>query len=188
MNWLIDDVHTHVSFSVKHMMVSTVRGQFKKYGGKLEIDPSDFTRSKFEAEIDVASIDTGNTQRDDHLRTGDFFDAPNHPKITYKSTRIESKGDGEYVVHGDLTMRGVTRPLALEVEFGGVGKNPYGKTIAGVSARGAVNRKDFGVNFNMVLEGGGFALGENVKIEIDAELVAPEATAPAPTAQQSAVA
>jgi polyisoprenoid-binding protein YceI len=188
MTWLIDDVHTHVSFSVKHMMISTVRGQFKKYGGKIEVDLSDFTRSKFEAEIDVASIDTGNAQRDDHLRTSDFFDVPNHPKITFKSTRIEPKGEGEYVVHGDLTMRGVTKPLALEVEFGGVGKNRWGKTIAGVSARGAVNRKDFGVNYNMVVEGGGLALGEKVKIEIDAELVAPEATVVAPAAQPSAVA
>jgi polyisoprenoid-binding protein YceI len=176
MSWLIDDIHTHVGFSVKHMMVTTAHGQFKQYRGTLELDPTDFTRSTFQGEIDVASIDTGNAQRDDHLRSNDFFDAPNHPKITFKSTRIEPKGDNEYVVHGDLTIRGVTKPVALDVEFHGVSKNAFGKTIAGLSARGTINRTEFGVNFNKVLEAGGFALGEKVKIEIDAEVLAPEAT------------
>lgn len=128
-------------------------------------------------EVDDASIDTGNSQRDDHLRTGDFFDAPSHPKITFKSTRIEPKGESEYVVHGDLTMRGVTKPVALDVELHGTSKNPWGKTVAGLSARATINRKDFGVSYNAVLDAGGVAVGEKVKIEIDAELVAPEAAA-----------
>lgn len=174
MSWVIDEVHTHVSFSARHMMVATVRGQFKQYRGTVALDPADFTRSTFEGEIDVASIDTGNTQRDDHLRTSDFFDAPNHPKITFKSSRIEPKSDGEFVVHGDLSIRGVTKPVALEVEFHGTSKNPWGKTVAGLSARGTVNRKDFGVSYNAVLEAGGVAVGEKVKIEIDAELIASE--------------
>ena len=184
MSWSIDPVHTHVSFSARHMMVTTVRGQFKQYRGTVNFDPADFTRSSFEGEIDVASIDTGNAQRDDHLRTSDFFDAPSHPKITFKSTRIEPKGDGEYIVHGDITIRGVTKPLALEVEFHGVSKNPWGQTVAGLSAHASVNRKDFGVNYNAVLEAGGVAISEKVKIEIDAELVAPQvaATETAPTA------
>lgn len=179
MSWLIDDVHTHVGFSVKHMMVTTVRGQFKKYRGTLQINPADFARSTFEGEIDVASIETGNTQRDDYLRHSDFFDAPNHPKITFKSTRIEAKSgrEGEYVVHGDLGIRGVTRPVALDVEFRGTSKNPWGKTIARLSARATINRKDFGVNYNAVIETGGFAVGEKVKMEIDAEFVAPEVVA-----------
>jgi polyisoprenoid-binding protein YceI len=177
MSWHIDDVHTHISFSVRHMMVTTVRGQFKKYRGTAALDPDDFTKSVFEGEIDVASIDTGNAQRDDHLRTSDFFDAPNHPTITFKSQRIESKGDGEYVVHGDLTIRGVTKPVALDVEFLGTSKNPWGKTVAGVSVRASIDRKDFGVSYNAVLEAGGVAVGEKVKIEIDAELVAPESLA-----------
>jgi polyisoprenoid-binding protein YceI len=177
MSWQIDNLHTHVSFSVKHMMVSNVRGQFKEYRGTLDLDPADFTRSKLEGEIEVASIDTGNAQRDQHLRTGDFFDASNHPKITFKSTRIEPKGGSEYVLHGDLTMRGVTRPIAFDVEYFGMTKNIMGKTVAGLSARGTVNRKDFGVSYNAVLEGGGLALAEKVKIEIDAELVAPEVAA-----------
>jgi polyisoprenoid-binding protein YceI len=172
MTWLIDTVHTHVGFSVKHMMVSTVRGQFGSYRGKLELDPGDFSKSKFEGEIDVESIDTGNEQRDAHLRNNDFFDAPNHPKITFKSTRIESKGGDDYVVTGDLTIRGVTKEIALDVEWSGTSKNPYGKTVAGLSARGTINRKDFGVSFNALLETGGVAVGEKVKIEVEVEAVA----------------
>ena len=118
MAWTIDTIHSHVSFSVKHMMVATVRGKFNAYRGTARLDPKDFTRSTFEGEIDVASIDTGNPQRDEHLRSGDFFEAATYPKITFKSTRIEPKDEaGEYVVHGVLTMRGVTRPVALDVEF-----------------------------------------------------------------------
>lgn len=172
MAWLIDDVHTHIGFSVKHMMVTTVRGQFRKYSGTLELDTEDFTRSKFRGEIDVASIDTGVAQRDDHLRNNDFFDAPNHPKITFESKSIEKKDEeGEYLVRGDLTIRGVTKEVALDVEFHGTSKNPWGKTVAGFSARGTVNRKDFGVNFNALLETGGVAVGEKVKLELDVEAV-----------------
>lgn len=175
MSWQLDPVHTHIGFSVKHMMVSTVRGQFKQYRGTLNIDPADFAKSTFEGEIDVASIETGNSQRDDHLRTSDFFDAPNHPKITFKSTAIQPKGDGEFVVNGDITIRGVTQAIALDVEFHGTSKNPWGKTVAGLSAKGTVNRKDFGVSYNALLEAGGVAVGEKVKIEIEVEVVADEA-------------
>jgi polyisoprenoid-binding protein YceI len=177
MTWLIDDVHTHIGFSVRHMMVSTMRGQFKKYSGTIELDEADFTRSKFEGEIEVASIDTNNAQRDEHLRNGDFFDVANHPKILFASTRIERKGDLEFVVHGDLTIKGVTRPIALDVEFRGTAKNPWGKTVTGLSASGTINRKDFGVSYNALLETGGVAISEKVKIELEAELVAAEAAA-----------
>lgn len=171
MSWSIDTVHSHVGFSVKHMMIATVRGQFKSYSGTFRLDPKEFTRSSFEGEVDVASIDTGNADRDNHLRTNDFFDAPSHPKITFKSTGIEAKGEGEYTVHGDLTIRDVTKPVALDVEFHGTSKNPYGKTVAGLSARGTINRKDFGVNFNALLETGGVAVSEKVKLELDVEAV-----------------
>ena len=178
MTWQIDNAHTHVGFSVKHMMVTTVRGQFKAYRGTVKLDAKDFTKSSFEGEIDVASVDTGNADRDNHLRTGDFFDAQNYPKITFKSTRIEPKEDGEYVVHGNITIRGVTKPIALDVEYLGTSKNPYGKTVAGLSVRGSLNRKDFGVNFNAVLETGGVAVGEKVKLEVDVEAVAVEEALP----------
>jgi polyisoprenoid-binding protein YceI len=171
MSWKIDNVHSHVSFSVKHMMVTTVRGKFNGYRGTVRLDPKDFTRSQFEGEIDVASVDTGNVDRDNHLRTNDFFDAPNHPKITFKSSRIEAKGEGEYVVHGDLTIRGVTKPVALDVEFRGTSKSPYGQTIAGIGVLGTINRKDFGVNFNAILETGGVAVSEKVKLELDIEAI-----------------
>ncbi|MCU0685481.1 MAG: YceI family protein [Polyangiaceae bacterium] len=182
MPWLLDSVHSHVGFSVKHMMVATVRGSFKSYRGDLRIDPKDFTRSTFEGEIDVSSLDTGNADRDAHLRAGDFFDATNHPKITFKSTGVEAKGEGEYVVRGDLTIRGVTKPVSLDVEFQGTSKNPYGQTVTGLGVRGTINRKDFGVNFNALLETGGVAVGEKVKIEIDVEASLAPADAPAATA------
>jgi polyisoprenoid-binding protein YceI len=172
MAWQIDTVHTHVGFSVKHMMVSTVRGQFKQYSGALTIDSADFTKSKFEGEVDVASIDTGNSQRDDHLRSGDFFDAANQPKIKFASSKIESKGDGEFLVHGDLTIRGTTLPIVLDVEYHGTSKNPWGKTVTGFSAKSTVNRKDFGLSWNALLETGGVAVSEKVKIEIEVEAVA----------------
>lgn len=173
-SWSIDKVHSHVGFTVKHMMVATVRGQFKEYGGTFNLDAADFTRSTFEGSIEVTSIDTANADRDNHLRSGDFFDIANHPKIAFKSTSIQAKGDGEFTVHGDLTLRGVTKPIALDVEYHGTAKNPYGKTVAGINARGTINRKDFGVNFNAVLETGGVAVAEKVKIEIDLEAVLAE--------------
>lgn len=174
MTWNIDSAHSHVGFSVKHMMVTTVRGQFKNYSGQLQLDTADFTRSRFEGEIDVASVDTGNADRDQHLRTHDFFDVPHHPKLTFRSTGIEAKGDGEYVVRGDITIRGVTKPIALDVEFHGTSKNPYGKTVAGFSARGSLNRSEFGVVFNAALETGGVIVSEKVKLELDIEAVAAE--------------
>jgi polyisoprenoid-binding protein YceI len=169
MSWTIDTVHSHVGFSVRHMMVSTVRGQFRKYGGTVKIDPKDFARSSFEGEVEVASVDTGNPDRDNHLRTGDFFDAPNHPEIRFKSTRIEAKGGSEYSVTGDLTVRGVTKPVTLDVEFHGTQKDPYGRFVAGITARGTVNRKDFGVNWNAILETGGFAVSDKVTLELELE-------------------
>lgn len=169
MAWVLDLSHSHVGFSVKHMMVSTVRGSFKTYSGTLTLDPQDFSKSSFEGEIDVASIDTANADRDNHLRNNDFFDAPNHPTITFKSTGIEKKGDG-YLVHGDLTIRGVTKPVTLETEVSGPHKNPWGKSVVGLSASTTVNRKDFGVNFNAPLETGGLLISEKVKIEIEIEV------------------
>jgi polyisoprenoid-binding protein YceI len=168
MIWTVDPVHSHVGFSVRHMMVTTVRGSFTSFRGTLDLDPDDFTKSRIEGEIDVESVDTKNADRDKHLRTGDFFDVANHPKITFRSTRIEPKGDG-YVVHGDLTIRGVTQPVALEAEYSGTSKNPYGQIVAGVSASGSINRRDFGVQYNALLETGGVAVSEKVKLEIEVQ-------------------
>lgn len=175
MPWNLDPAHSRIGFSVKHMMVSTVRGEFKSYSGSLHLDTEDFTRSSVEGEIEVASIDTGLADRDNHLRANDFFDAPTFPKITFKSTRIERKGDDEYVVYGNLTIRGVTQEVALDVETSGIHKNPWGQTVTGFSATGTINRKDFGVNFNAPLETGGVLVGEKVKLELDIEAALVEA-------------
>lgn len=164
----VDSVHSHVGFSVRHMMVTTVRGKFTAYRGTFDIDPADFTRSTIEGDIDVASIDTGNADRDNHLRSADFFDVANHPKITFKSTSIARDGDG-YKVTGDLTIRGTTHPVTLDVEHAGTSKNPWGQTVTGVSATGSINRKDFGLQWNAVLETGGVAVSEKVKIEIEVQ-------------------
>lgn len=169
--WNVDPVHSHVGFSVRHMMVTTVKGSFTSFRGTLEIDDADFTRSKIEGEIDVQSIDTKNADRDNHLRTNEFFDVANHPKITFRSTKIDvaDKDEGRYTVHGDITIRGVTKPIALDVEFAGTSKNPYGQTIAGVSGSGTINRKDFGVVYNALLETGGVAVSDKVKLEIEVQ-------------------
>jgi polyisoprenoid-binding protein YceI len=171
-SWSIDKAHSRVGFAVKHMMVSTVRGSFKEYGGTVALDTSDFTRSKFEGWVDVGSIDTANADRDNHLRTNDFLDREAHPKMTFKSSSIERKGDGEFAVHGDLSIRGVAKPVVFEVEYGGTGKNPWGKTVAAFSAHTTINRKDFGVSWNAALETGGVLVADKVKIEIDLEAVA----------------
>lgn len=169
MSWVIDKAHSHIGFSVKHMMVSTVRGQFKEYSGTFNLDAKDFSKSTFAGEINVASIDTGNADRDNHLRTGDFFDAQNHPTIRFESTSIASKGGSSFTVNGNLTLRGVTKPVALDVEFHGTGKNPWGKTVAGLEVKGSVDRKDFGMAFNAPLETGGLLVGEKVKLELELE-------------------
>ena len=170
MVWLIDGMHSHVGFTVRHMMVSTVHGRFSRYRGRTRLDPVDFTRSSFEGEVDVASIDTGNAMRDEHLRASDLLDAERHPKIRFRSTRITLEREGQYVVHGELTIRGVTKPVAFDVEFRGTSMNHRGVTVAGVSARGAINRRDFGMRYNFALETGGVAISENVRIEVDVEL------------------
>jgi polyisoprenoid-binding protein YceI len=170
MQWKVDPAHSHVGFSVRHMMVTTVRGAFRSYSGTFELDPADFTKSRISGEIDVASVDTQNPDRDNHLRTDEFFDLANHPKILFTSTAIEPKDDG-YVVRGDLTLRGVTQNVALDVEFAGATKNPYGQTIIGVSATGTINRREFGVQYNAMLETGGVAVSDKVKIEIEVQAV-----------------
>lgn len=171
MPWILDTNHTRIGFAVKHMMISTVRGEFKQFSGTVSLDPQDFTRSSVSGEIEVESIDTNNADRDKHLRTNDFLDAPNHPKITYQSTRIEPKDEETYLVYGDLTIRGIKKEIVLEAEFNGVHKSPWGQTVAGVSVTGSLNRRDFDVHFNATLETGGVVVSDKVKIEIEAEAI-----------------
>jgi len=169
MSWKVDNAHTSLEFSARHMMVSTVKGHFKDFAGEVELDPSDLTRSKARAEIQAASLDTREEKRDAHLRSADFFDVEKFPVITYQSGKIESRGDNRFRVQGDLTIKGVTRPVELDVEFLGMSTSPYGFKVAGFEASGTLSRKDFDLNWNMALETGGFLVGDEIKIRIDAE-------------------
>lgn len=171
MLWTLDSAHSHVGFSIRHMMISTVRGAFDQFDGEITVDEEDPTRSQAEGRIQVASIDTGNDERDQHLRGADFFDAQTHPTITFKSRKITSKGADAYLVTGDLTIRGVTRELTLEAELSPPAKDPWGNMRRGVSLRGYLNRKDFGLTWNQTLETGGLLVDEKVKLEIDLEIV-----------------
>ena len=168
--WDLDPAHTSVQFSVRHLMVSNVRGEFGKVSGTVQADEADPTRSKIEAEIDAASIDTRIEKRDTHLRSADFLDVAKYPKITFVSTKIEPAGAGHFKVSGDLTLHGVTRPVVLDVEGPTPEiKDPWGKTRAGAQATTKINRKDFGLTWNQTLDAGGVAVGDEVTITIDVE-------------------
>lgn len=169
-NWDFDHAHSSIEFTVRHMLVSKVRGRFVKWNGTLAIDEKDFSRSHAKVSIDVASVDTHEPQRDAHLRSADFFEADKHPQITFESKRIAATGDSDLSVVGDLTIRGVTREITLAVERGGViAKDPWGKRRAGFTATATIDRKAFGVSFNQVLDQGGLALSEKVSIAIEIE-------------------
>ncbi len=167
--WSLDPTHTHIGFTVRHMMVAKVRGSFSEYSAEITVgeNPLDSTLS---AVVQMASIDTGNGDRDGHLRTNDFFSIDEFPTMTLRSTSIEAKG-GDYVLHADLTIKGVTKSVAFDLEFAGTGQDPWGNTKAGFTASTTINRKDFGIEWNAPLETGGVLIGEQVKIEIDAELL-----------------
>jgi polyisoprenoid-binding protein YceI len=171
MAWEIDAAHSLVEFSVKHMMVSTVKGRFGQYSGVLDLDEPNPHDSKVDVTIQTGSIDTHDPNRDAHLRSADFFDAEKYPTITFKSTTVEKLSDEEYRVTGDLTMHGVTREVPLQVTLEGQTKDMQGKRRAGFSIRTAVNRKDFGLNWNVALEAGGVLVGEKVNINIEAEVI-----------------
>jgi polyisoprenoid-binding protein YceI len=167
--WTLDPVHTEIGFSVRHMMVSKVRGKFTAFTGEIVtgVDPLD---SHATAEIDLSSIDTGNGQRDDHLRSSDFFDVAKTPRMSYRTSGLRAEGD-HYVVDGELTLRGITREVPLIVELNGFGKDPYGGTRAGFTATGEINRKDFGVSWNAAIEGGGVVVGDKVTLHLEVEAV-----------------
>jgi polyisoprenoid-binding protein YceI len=179
-SWNLDTVHSGINFSVRHMVVSKVRGRFTTFNGKVELDESDLARSIVEATIDASSIDTGTAQRDDHLRSADFFDVEHFPEIRFRSTRIEKLGkDDRYQLTGELTIRGVTREIALDAEYGGRGKDPWGNERVGFTARGTLDRKDFGLKWNQALETGGVLVSDRVEIELEVQAVRAAASAAA---------
>ncbi|RMH55151.1 MAG: YceI family protein [Deinococcus-Thermus bacterium] len=171
MRWNLDSSHTNVAFSVKHMGLFTVRGQFKKAAG-LVVTNEKGVPERVEATIEAASIETGDAQRDAHLRSGDFLDVENYPEIRFVSRKVEALGEGRYRILGDLTIRGTTREVALEAEVSPPVKDPWGNTRIGASASGTLNRKDFGLTWNQVLEFGALLVGEEVRFTVDVEAVA----------------
>ncbi len=175
MTWNLDPVHSSVTFSAKHMMVATVRGNLQIRDFDLDFDPERPESSTIRVSLDAASINTGQETRDNHLRSPDFLDADQFPTIDFVSTRIEPHGD-DWRIHGDLTVRGVTRPAVLEAEYAGSIPNTKGGRSAGFSARTRFNREDFGLTWNVALESGGVMVGKEIKVEIDLEVVSEVAT------------
>ena len=169
--WNIDPTHTHAEFGVRHLMISTVKGHFSDITGSVVVEDGDLTTAQIDVTIGVASIDTRVGQRDQHLRSPDFFDAESFPTITFKSTAVERDKEEHYRVAGDLTIRGVTRPVTLDVHGLGSVRDPWGNEKAGYTATARINRKDFGLNWNQALETGGFVVGDEVKIDLEVELV-----------------
>jgi polyisoprenoid-binding protein YceI len=170
----IDAAHTEVGFEVKHLMISTVRGRFGAVNGTIDLNEAEPYRSSVEVEIDAASIDTRQEQRDAHLRSADFFDVQRFPAITFRSTKVDSPSLGRYVVRGDLTVRDVTREVALEVTDEGRGTDPWGGERAGFSASTKIDRRDFGLTWNQALETGGVLVGNEIKIVLDVQAVRAE--------------
>ena len=166
--WNIDTVHSTVGFTVRHLMVSKVHGLFTKWNGSFSFDEANPAASHVEVQIEVASVDTREPQRDAHLRTGDFFEVEKFPHLTFKSTSVSGSKE-HFKVTGDLTLRGVTKPVVLDVEYAGRSKHPQMGERAGFSGHTSINRKDFGVSFNQVLEAGGVAVSEKVEINIEVE-------------------
>jgi polyisoprenoid-binding protein YceI len=176
--WDIDVGHSSIGFTVRHMVIAKVHGRFTRWSGALELDPKDLGRSTVEVRIDAASIETQVADRDAHLRSPDFLDVARHPEITFRSRRVERAGDRWRVV-GDLSLHGVVREVALETEFAGTGKDPWGGERAGFSAKATLDRREFGLVWNAALETGGVLVGEKVEIAIELEAVRKVEAAPA---------
>ncbi|HKU39540.1 MAG TPA: YceI family protein [Polyangiales bacterium] len=167
--WTIDAAHTRVAFSVSHLVVSEVDGQFKSFSGKVQLDDADLTRSKLAFKADVASIDTGVADRDMHLKSPDFFDAATYPTIEFESTSIEKNGKS-YQITGDLSMRGVTKPVTLAATLSAAVTDPWGKQVRAARVTGTIKRQDFGVSWNKSLDKGGVVVGNDVSIDVKLEL------------------
>ena len=170
--WGIDPVHTEISFKVKHLMVTNVKGVFKEYDASIYTAGDDFTTAEVDFWMNPASISTGDEKRDGHLKSPDFFDVENHKEITFRANTIENVDeDGSYELWGDLTIKGIPKRIKLDVEFGGVIKDPWGNERAGLTLNGKINRKDWGLNWNTALEAGGVLVGESINISCEVELV-----------------
>ena len=169
--WVVDPMHSEVSFKIKHLMITSVKGRFDQFDVKATTEEDDFSKAEINFTADAASINTGVTDRDAHLRSGDFFDAESFSQIQFVSTGMRKKSNDEFELTGDLTIRDVTKPVSLEVEFGGIVKDPYGQTKAGFTLEGKINRKDFGLTWGALTEAGGVVVADEVKILCEIQLI-----------------
>ncbi|HLX93042.1 MAG TPA: YceI family protein [Puia sp.] len=169
--WILDPTHSVLGFKIKHLMISNVSGSIKQFNAEIKTDDADFSSAQIDLTAEMGSLSTSNEQRDAHLRSSDFFEVEQHPQLHFKSTKVEKSDNETFTVHGDLTIKGITNPVKLEVEFGGLVKDPWGGERAGFVITGKINRSAWGINFNGVLESGGVVLSDEVKIHSEVELV-----------------
>jgi polyisoprenoid-binding protein YceI len=169
--WTVDPYHSEVLFKVKHLVISTVTGNFQKFDASLETEGDDFQNAKAEFTADIDSISTNNAQRDGHLKSDDFFNAEKYPQLSFKSTAFEKQADGTYKLKGHITIRETTKPIELDVEYGGTTTDPYGQVKAGFEISGKINRKEFGLNWSAVTEAGGVVVGDEVKLLLNIQVV-----------------
>lgn len=169
-NWVIDPTHSEVQFKIKHLVISTVTGSFNNFSGRAVTEGDDFENAFIDFKIDVDSIDTNQSHRDEHLRGADFFESSTYPDILFKSTSFKKTGDDTYKLAGDLTMKNVTKPVELKVEYGGSARDNYGNLKYGFEVTGKINRKEFGLTYNALTETGGLALGEDIKLAANIQL------------------
>ncbi len=169
--WIVDASHSEIGFKVKHLVVSTASGKFLSFEGTVDTSKDDFSDAKISFSADINSIHTGQEQRDGHLKSADFFDAEKFPKMSFESTSFAPASDDKYILKGNLTLHGVTKPVQLEVEFGGTEKSPFGHTVAGFDVTGKIKRSDFGLTWSKLTEAGGMVVGEEVKIYASLELI-----------------
>ena len=169
--WVLDPMHSEVHFKVKHLMVTTVTGSLTSFNGTVETDKDDFSNAKINFTADMRSFTTGNGQRDQHLAGEDFFETAKYPELTFTSKSFSKNSDGTYQLTGNLTIKGVSKEITLNVEFGGIVKDPWGNKKAGFSLLGKISRKDFGLTWNAVTEGGGIVVGDEVKIHAEIQLI-----------------
>lgn len=170
--WTIDPAHSEIQFKVKHMMITTVTGSFQKFEADIEAPGDDLSKARVTFRAEVASVTTGSEQRDGHIKSPDFFDIANHPQIIFTSSKAEDVDhDGSWTLNGELTINGISKPVKLDVEFGGVVKDPWGNTRAGISLNGKINRKDWNLNWNSALETGGVLVSDEVRIACEVQVV-----------------
>lgn len=169
--WVLDPSHSEIGFKAKHLMITTVSGKFEKYEGSVETDGDDLTTARINFTTETASVSTGSPDRDAHIRNADFFDAEKFPQMKFVSTKFEKVDDENYKLHGNLTIKDVTKPVQLKTEFNGIAKDPWGNTKAGFIINGTINRKDWGLNWNVALEAGGMLVSEEVKIHCEVQVL-----------------